>query len=152
MARTVDSGHGRLEQRTLTLSAELAEYNDWPGLAQVFRLERQRLTTTTGKQEREVVYGLTSLTAAQASAAQVLALSRAHWGIENGLHYRRDVAFHEDVTRQTQGQAGRVMAALNNLVIGLLRQAGYTNLAAARRRCAADLQLSLTLLAAPSRT
>ncbi|MHB8575334.1 MAG: ISAs1 family transposase [Dehalococcoidia bacterium] len=151
-AQTIDKGHGRQEQRTLTVSAELADYSDWPGLAQVFRLERQRLTHTTGKQQHEVVYGLTSLTAAQASAAQLLALSRAHWGIENGLHYCRDVTFHEDATRLTHGHAGRVMAALNNLVIGLLRHAGYTNLAAARRRCAANLPLALSLLTASSRT
>jgi len=49
------------------------------------------------------------------------------------LHYRRDVTFHEDATRLTRGHAGRVMATLNNLVIGLLRHAGATNLAAARR-------------------
>lgn len=151
-AHTLDKGHGRQEQRTLTLSAELADYSDWPGLAQVFRLERQRLTTTTGKTEHELVYGLTSLTAAQASAAQVLAVSRAHWGIENGLHHCRDVTFHEDATRLTQGHAGQVMAALNNLAIGLLRHAGYTNLAAARRHCAADLPLALTLLAPTART
>ena len=49
------------------------------------------------------------------------------------MHYRRDVTFHEDATRLTRGHAGRVMATLNNLVIGLLRHAGATNLAAARR-------------------
>ena len=56
-----------------------------------------------------------------------------YWGVENGLHYRRDVTFHEDATRLTQGNAGHVMATLNNLVIGLLRLAGFSNLAAARR-------------------
>lgn len=148
-ACTVEKGHGRQEWRSLTASAALVGYSDWPGLAQVFRLERQRLITKTGKTEQETVYGLTSLTPTQASAAQLLALSRAHWGIENGLHYRRDVTFQEDATRLTQGHAGRVMAALNNLVIGLLRLAGHTNLAAARRRSNADLLLALTLLTAP---
>lgn len=147
-ATTMEVGHGRQERRTLTASTDLAGYSDWPQLAQVFRLERERVTRSTGKTAREIVYGLTSLSAAQASATQLLALSRAHWGIENGLHYRRDVTFHEDATRLTQGHAGRVMASINNLVIGVLRRAGYTNLAAARRRCAADLALSLGLLAA----
>jgi hypothetical protein len=100
----------------------------------------------------EVVYGLTSLPATAASAAELLRLHRAHWGIENGLHHRRDVTFHEDATRLTKGNAGRVMATLNNLSIGLLRRAGYTNLAAARRHCAADLSLSLTLLSLAPRT
>jgi predicted transposase YbfD/YdcC len=150
MAQRVEKGHGRRETRTLTVSADLHGYSDWPALAQVFRLERRRLHLKSGKQTREVVYGLTSLRPEDASAARLLALSRAYWGIENGLHYRRDVTFHEDATRLTQGHAGRVMASLNNLVIGLLRVAGHTNLAAARRRCNADLSTSLALLAPPA--
>ena len=66
--------------------------------------------------------------------------------MENGLHYRRDVTFHEDATRLTQGSAGHVMATLNNMVIGLMRLAGYTNLAAARRFCDADLANALGIL------
>jgi len=150
-ATTVEKGHGRQEWRTLTASTDLAGWSDWPHLAQVFRLERQRLTCATGKREQEVVYGLTSLPSDRASAADLLALSRAHWGIENGLHYRRDVTFHEDAIRLTQGHAGHVLAALNNLVIGLLCRAGFTNHAAARRRCAADLPFSLALLTGSAR-
>ncbi len=150
-ARSVEKGHGRRDTRILTVSTDLQGYSDWPALAQVFRLERQRLHTTSGKETREVVYGLTSLRPTDASAARLLALNRAYWGIANGLHYRRDVTFREDATRLTQGHAGRVMASLNNLVIGLLRVAGHTNLAAARRRCDADLLTSLALLAPPLR-
>lgn len=151
-ARQVAKGHGRREARQLTASAELTGYCDWPGAAQVFRLERERLQLKSGKQEREVVYGLTSLAPAEASPTRLLELGRAYWGIENGLHYRRDVTFHEDATRLTQGHAGRVMAALNNLVIGLLRLAGFTNLAAARRLCAAHLTTTLALLSPAGRT
>jgi len=150
-ARTVEKGHGRQETRVLTASDDLAGYSDWPGLAQVFRLERHRLHTKSGKHEQEVIYGLTSLSSAAVSAARLLALQRAYWGIEHGLHHRRDATFHEDGTRLTRGHAGRVMATLNNLVIGLLRAAGHTNLAAARRRCDADLLASLALLAPPLR-
>jgi predicted transposase YbfD/YdcC len=139
-ARTVDKGHGRREIRTITVSSELCGVSDWPGLEQVFRLERQRVTTKTGKTQLEIVYGLTSLTRAKASPARLLALNRAYWGIENGLHHRRDVTFHEDSTRLTLGNAGRVMASLNNLAIGLLRHAGATNIAAARRWCNANLR------------
>jgi predicted transposase YbfD/YdcC len=151
-ARQITKGHGRREIRQLTASTELQGYSDWPGLEQVFRLERERLETKSGKQTREVSYGLTSLTPADASPARLLALTRAYWGIENGLHYRRDVTFHEDGTRLTQGHAGQVMATLNNLVLGLLRLAGFTNLAAARRYCDADLSHALALLAPAPRT
>jgi predicted transposase YbfD/YdcC len=151
-ARRVTKGHGRREIRQLTVSTELHGYSDWPGLEQVFRLERERIETKSGKHTHEVVYGLTSLTPAEASPARLLALTRAYWGIENGLHYRRDVTFHEDSTRLTQGHAGHVMAAVNNLVLGLLRLAGFTNLAAARRYCDADLAHALALLAPAPRT
>jgi predicted transposase YbfD/YdcC len=148
-ARTVDKGHGRIEVRHITVSAELSGYSDWPGLAQVFRLDRKRVTK--GKHEHETVYGLTSLTPAEASPARLLQMTRQYWGVENGLHYRRDVTFHEDETRLTKGHAGHVMASLNNLVIGVLRLAGFTNLAAARRYCDADLTNALALLASTTR-
>ena len=147
--RTVNKGHGRLETREITVSSELKGYSDWPGLEQVFRLERRRVAAHRGKVEIEVVYGLTSLSPERASAAWLLYLTRAYWGIENGLHGRRDVTFREDRTRLTRGKAGRVMASINNLVIGLLRHAGHTNLAQARRRYNADLSLALSLLSAP---
>jgi predicted transposase YbfD/YdcC len=151
-ARQVTKGHGRREIRQMTVSSELKGYSDWPGLEQVFRLERERITSKSGKHQREVAYGLTSLTPAEASPARLLALTRAYWGIENGLHYRRDVTFHEDATRLTQGHAGHVMASLNNLVLGLLRLAGFTNLAAARRYCGAELAHALALLSPTVRT
>jgi predicted transposase YbfD/YdcC len=47
-------------------------------------------------------------------------LIRSYWGIENGLHYRRDVTLHEDHTRITKANPARVMACLNNLIIALL--------------------------------
>ncbi len=150
--RAVEKGHGRLETRQITTSSELKGYTDWPGLEQVFRLGRKRVEVRSGKVEKvqtEVVYGLTSLSQEKASANRLLYLARSYWGIENGLHARRDVTFREDRTRLTRGKAGRVMASINNLVIGLLRHAGYTNLAQARRRCNADLSLALSLLSAP---
>ena len=130
-----DKGHGRLERRQITVSSELKGYTKWPDFEQVFRVDRKRINLTTGEIERETVYGLTSLSAAQASAKQLFGYVRDYWGIENGLHLRRDVTFREDRTRQTRGCAGRVMASLNNLAIGLLRFAGFTNLAHARRLC-----------------
>jgi predicted transposase YbfD/YdcC len=147
-SRTVEKGHGRQEERTLTVSSTLQGYSDWPGLAQVFQVARHRVDTRTGQEERETVYGVTSLEAGEADAARLLQCTRLHWGIENGLHGCRDVTFAEDRTRLTQGHAGRVMASLNNLVIGLLRHAGATNLAAARRWWAAQFTHALAPLPA----
>ena len=150
-ARRMNKGHGRREVREITVSGELKGYSDWPGLEQVFRLDRERIDLGTGEIKRETHYGLTSLTPSEASPARLLELTRQYWGVENGLHYRRDVTFREDETRLTKGKAGHVMASINNLVIGLLRIAGFTNLAAARRYCDADLTNALALLASTTR-
>jgi predicted transposase YbfD/YdcC len=136
-ATTIEKGHGRLEQRVLTASSMLADYQDWPYLAQVVKVERTR--TTKLKETHEVAYGITSLPAADADAARLLALGRGHWRIENGLHYRRDVTLQEDASRVRRGQAPQVLAALNNLVCGLCGRAGVGNLAAVQRICARRL-------------
>jgi predicted transposase YbfD/YdcC len=133
-AARVEKGHGRLEQRVLRASSLLAEYHDWPYLAQVVQLERTR--TTKLKVTHQVVYGITSLPAVLADAARLMALGRGHWRIENGLHYRRDVTLHEDACQVRSGQAPQVLAALNNLICGLAGQAGISNLAAWQRSCA----------------
>ena len=132
-AETTDKQHGRLETRRLTASSLLAEGSDWPHLAQVFKLERTVRYLKTGATRTEVVYGLTSLTADVASPHRLLDLVRGHWGIENKLHWRRDVLFNEDRTRTQSALLGQAIAGLNNLVIGLACRLGWTNLAQARR-------------------
>lgn len=119
-ARTVNKGHGRIEQRTITVSSQLQDFLDWPYLQQVFKLERKFISLKTGEVQDQVVYGFTSLSRDKIAPPQLLNLIRSYWGIENGLHYRRDVTLHEDKTRMTKPNAGRVMACLNNLVLGLL--------------------------------
>ena len=85
-----------------------------------------------------VVYAVTSLTFAQASPTRLADLIRGHWGIENGLHYVRDVTFAEDASRLRTGNGPQIMACLRNLAIGVLSRAGPVNLAAALRRHARD--------------
>lgn len=144
--RIVTKGHGRKEIRTITVSQTLNDYSDWPGMAQVFQLERQRTVLKDQKTTTEIVHGLTSRAPDLASPRVLLDWSRTYWGIENGLHHRRDVTFQEDQTRMTRGRVGRVMAILNNLVISLLRYLGETNLAHARRKYAADAIAAVTLV------
>jgi len=151
-AQKVDKGHGRLELRKITTSEMLNTYSGWPGLAQVYRLERQFQWLRNGRSYRtscEVEFGVTSLTRKEASPAHLLHLRRAHWGIETGLHYRRDFTLKEDATRMTVGNTGKVMASLNNLVLALIRQAGFHNAAQARRWFAAHLSKAFALLTSP---
>ena len=142
-------GHGRLEKRTIQTSTLLNDYVDWPGIGQVYRLERKFSWIRQGKvykTSREIEYGITSLPRDQASPAKVLQFRRQHWLVETGLHYRRDVTFHEDATRMTIGPAGRILATVHNLILGLIKRAGYHNAARARRYYEGHLQEAFALL------
>lgn len=152
-AQKVSKGHGRLEIRTIQTSEMLNSYSDWPGLAQVYRLEREIRWWRAGKCYRtsaEVEFGITSLSRKKTSPLQLLEFRQAHWGIETGLHYRRDVTLKEDATRMTVGNTGFIMASINNLVLALIRQAKFFNTAQARRWFAADLARAFSLLTTPS--
>lgn len=133
VAETTDKGHGRLEKRTLLLMVDKQQFLDWPGVCQVFKLERYVQRLQTGKESTEVVYGITSCIPEMASAEQMLRWTRDYWGIENGLHYRRDVTLHEDATRTSETTLAKTIAAINNFIVALSQKLGYLNLASARR-------------------
>ena len=95
----------------------------------------ERTVTRRGKVTREVHYFITSLPAT-VEPARLLRIRRSHWGIENRLHYVRDVTLGEDASQIRTGAAPEVMATLRNIVIALLRRAGYSNIAAALREIA----------------
>ena len=144
-ATTYEKGHGRLEKRTLTASSMLQGYVEWPYAAQVFQLERHFVRISDGVVIHEMAYGITSLTTSEADPAQLLHTVRKHWGIETGLHYRRDETLREDRCRLGE-QGAHAMAVLNNLVLGLLRRRGVVNVPDARRFFAANLSLAADLL------
>ena len=145
-AQTTEKQAGRIETRQITVSSLLNDYLDWPYLGQVFKLERRFTTLASGKVEIEVQYGLTSLIRKKASPERLLSIVRSEWGIENGLHYRRDVTFQEDCTRMIDKKMGRAMAIINNLVVSLLNNQGFTNHAQARREFAASPAKALALI------
>jgi predicted transposase YbfD/YdcC len=151
-AQKVNKGHGRIETRTITTSEMLNAYAAWSGLAQVYRLQREFQWRRNGKCYRtscEVEFGITSLTRIQATPEQLLHIRRAHWGIETGSHYRRDVTLKEDATRMTIGNTAKVMACLNTLVLALIRQAKFHNAAQARRWFSAHIPQAFALLVTP---
>ncbi len=131
-AHTIEKGHGRIEERVLTASSMLQDYSDWPYLAQVFKLEStvtDALGTATSVRD-----GVTSLPTSVADAARLLMLARGHWGIENSLHYRRDVTLDEDRSLVRLGHAPHTLAALNNTVLGLFARHNQQNVPSAQRR------------------
>lgn len=142
-------GHGRLERRTIQTSAMLNDYLDWAKVGQVYRLERAFSWVRQGKiykTSREVEFGITSLSRQATSPAKLLQVRRKHWLVETGLHYRRDVTFREDATRMTIGASGRILATMHNLLIGLIKRAGYDNAAKARRHFDGHLDEAFHLL------
>lgn len=69
--------------------------------------------------------------------------------MENRLHYVPDVTFGEDANQTRTRAAPQIMAALRNIVLNLLRAAGYANIAAALRQIAWQIYGALTLLGCP---
>lgn len=131
-ASTIEKGHGRIERRRLTSSTRLNRHLDWPHVGQVCEIRRER--TMNGTKSLEVAYCVTSLSRSRASAEQLLALSRRHWGaIENGLHWVRDEAFGEDKSPIYRGHAPQNLAALRNAGLNVLRQLETENITATLR-------------------
>ena len=146
VAKSCEKAHGRLEKRALHLVRDETGFVNWPGLQQVFKLERTRISCRTGELTEEVVYGITSLPSEQGTAHQLLEWTRSYWGIENGLHYRRDKTLGEDAIRMGDKNQAQVVAVLNNFIVGIASKMGFTNLASARRHF--DAQFNLVLATA----
>lgn len=126
------SRHGnRHEVRTVVVSSALNEWAQWPHLRQVGQLTYTCICN--GKRTGETSYFITSLSSEDASPQQLLRLLRGHWGIENRVHWVRDVTFDEDRSQVRCGSGPQVMAAIRNAVINLLRLTGAKNIAAAQR-------------------
>lgn len=118
-------------------------------MGQVCQIRRER--TIDGTTSVEVAYCVTSLGRSRASAEQLLAMARRHWGaIENGLHYVRDEAFGEDRSPIYRGQAPQNLAALRNAGLNCLRQHKIDNITATLRSFARNPLRLLTKLGYPN--
>jgi predicted transposase YbfD/YdcC len=148
VARTVDTGHGRTpEVRELIASTDLNTYLDWPGVAQVFRLERT--WREHGEPNRTLRYGITSLATDAADAARLLTVRRGHWSIENQLPRHKDVNFGEDASLIHVGQGPTVMALLRDAALSLLHRAGLHRIAACLRTQSQHPERAVALVVGP---
>jgi len=138
--------HGRREVRLLWAWAdpEINRYVGssgeaavpWPHVRQICRVERRRLLVRRGqvyKTQVEVTYAISSAPPERADATRLLRVLRGHWGIENKVHWVRDVTMDEDRCQVRSGAAPQAFAACRNLALTLLRRAGHENIAAALR-------------------
>ena len=106
-------GHGRLEHRQVWLSAQLADYSDFPGLSNVIMVRKQVHHLKRQKSVESVQYAVTSLAA--------LALVRGPWSIEKRLFHVKDDSFGEDRHVLQHHGSGAVFSLLRNVAVTLLR-------------------------------
>lgn len=99
--------------------------------------------------KESVYYGVISLLATIAILERVLKLKRGHWGIENGLHYVKDVTLGEDHSTIHADNGPKIMAALCNTVVSLLRRAGVSTIAARMRYNNVHPEAALAVLSVP---
>ena len=154
--QTLAKEHGRSDRRRYWVK-DLSD-PDWNGYAalygrqQALRIERERHVLKTGETSTEVSYALTSLTAEQATPAQLAVRIRNHWHIENRLHYVRDFTYDEDRCRVWVRDLPRHLACLTNAALSIIRcQSGFRWVPQANRHDAARPQEALDLLLAPPR-
>ena len=117
-ARTESSGHGRIETRVGVVVAAkgLAEHHDFPGLKAFGRIEATR--DVGGKVETDVrIFALSRVM----KPAALLATVRAHWEIENALHWQLDVAMREDAARNRKDHGPANIAVLRRRALDVAR-------------------------------
>jgi predicted transposase YbfD/YdcC len=124
----VDADHGRIETRTCSVSTEiefLKELHDWPGLAAIGKVVRTRVpklvtgTVIPATPDPETAYYLFSQPVSAERAAHVV---RAHWGVENRLHWVLDVAMNEDQARNRMDNGPENLAVLRHLALNVIRK------------------------------
>ena len=125
-AETVDKAHGRLEIRRCWVIADphafqaLAHYDGWTGLQSIALVQRERRTPDNpSAAPPEIAYFLSSL---PPDAKAILYASRAHWSVENTLHWSLDVTFGEDACRIRLDNAPENFAVLRHLAFNLLKR------------------------------
>ena len=132
---TIDGiDHGRIETRKIWLTAKLNGYLYFPHVGQAFKVERITINKKSGKESREIAYGITSKTPVLASAAQVLQDNRGHWSIENSCHYIIDWNYDEDRSRIRTGNGPENITRLRRFAVGIIKSKGVRSVAQKMRQ------------------
>lgn len=140
----IEKSHGRIEMRRIKTAVLPSAYLGWNGVRQVFEIERVR--EKNSKISKEIVYGITSLAQEIAPAEKLLHYVRRHWAIENELHHVRDVTFNEDRCRVRNRRKAQILAAIRNITVSLLKQAGFHNITEGREWCSEERQRPILMI------
>lgn len=141
-ATATTTERGRRVTRTIKV-VDVPAWIDFPGAAQLAQL--RRTVTEKGTKTVEVVYLITSASHNAAPPQTLAGWVQGHWGIENRLHWIRDVTFDEDNSQVRTGHAPQVMATCRNHAISMLHITGWDNIAAGQRHYARHPDNAITL-------
>lgn len=140
----INKAHGRIEKRTVSICQTLEGIPDFPGLVTLIRVqsERQLLKHTIIEVSKETRYYVASFIDTASSFAQRI---RGYWGVENQVHYVRDVTQGEDASRIRTTPLVQIWALARNFALNLYRSNGFENMAQAQRRSAFGLSTLMGL-------
>ena len=117
----IEKGHGRIETRRTWITRDvpwlIKATSPWAGLRAIVCVERERTIDDTTTKRRH--YYITSLDTHK--AAEAARVCRAHWGVENSLHWTLDVSQNEDQCRVRHGHAAENLSRLRRIALNLLR-------------------------------
>lgn len=144
----MDTGHGRVETRKCSIIQDLGhitQQNNWKKLTTLIRLESERFIKVSGKTETQTRYYISSR---KENADYFQKNIRAHWGIENKLHWMLDVAFNEDQSRKRAGNAAQNFSLISKIALNLLKsdQTSKRSIKIKRKKAGWDKEYLIRLL------
>lgn len=137
---TIEKGHGRIEKRIVSITESNFNFPGWLKVKTIIKVESKR--QTKHKVESESRYYISDLSE---TAGHFYQRIRGYWGVENKVHDVRDVTQGEDKSRVRTGFLPHILAIARNLALNLYRDAGFSNMAQAQRKCQFDLNHVLAL-------
>lgn len=120
--------HGREETRTCSVITDLSNILDkdkWAGLKSIVRIQTRIKDVKAGTVSKETRYYLTSL---EADAQYINHSIRAHWSVENQLHWTLDVAFGDDASRKQKDNAAQNFSILNRIGLNIIKNAKVSSM------------------------
>ena len=133
----LEQNKGRQELREVSVSDCLEGINsDWIGVKQVVKVVR--ITKEKKLTRRETAYFISSL---KGHATFYNEGIRAHWSIENSLHWVKDVTFKEDASKIRTANAPENLSTIRNITLNVFRTNGYDNMEQAKRLVCNNIEL-----------